>query len=137
VDVPGPDIGTGVREMTIIKDQYQFLYGNRDINYSGVTTGKEIHHHGIRGREEATGLGAYRVLTVARPGSKGHADFVSPNFYREVHRTLPHHILMACFPQVTAPCSSMVRQLGDLKLFKNSHTDSENDLNCFDPIAEE
>lgn len=59
VDVPGPDIGTGVREMTIIKDQYQFLYGNRDINYSGVTTGKEIHHHGIRGREEATGLGVY------------------------------------------------------------------------------
>ena len=59
VDVPGPDIGTGVREMTIIKDQYQFVYGNRDINYSGVTTGKESHHHGIHGREESTGLGVY------------------------------------------------------------------------------
>ena len=45
--------------MTIIKDQYQVLYGNRDINYAGVTTGKDIHHHGIRGREEATGLGVY------------------------------------------------------------------------------
>lgn len=45
--------------MTIIKDQYQVLYGHRDINYAGVTTGKEINHHGIRGREEATGLGVY------------------------------------------------------------------------------
>ena len=45
--------------MTIIKDQYQILYGHRDINYAGVTTGKEINHHGIRGREQATGLGVY------------------------------------------------------------------------------
>lgn len=59
VDVPGPDIGTGEREMTLIKDQYQVLYGHRDINYAGVTTGKQLHHHGIRGREEATGLGVY------------------------------------------------------------------------------
>lgn len=59
VDVPGPDIGTGVTEMTLIKDQYQTLYGHRDINYAGVTTGKHTAHHGIRGREEATGLGVY------------------------------------------------------------------------------
>jgi glutamate dehydrogenase (NAD(P)+) len=45
--------------MTLIKDQYQVLYGHRDINYAGVTTGKQIQHHGIRGREEATGLGVY------------------------------------------------------------------------------
>jgi hypothetical protein len=36
--------------MTWIKDQYQILYGTRDINYAGVTTGKYISHHGIRGR---------------------------------------------------------------------------------------
>ncbi len=59
IDVPGPDIGTGEREMTLIKDQYQQLYGHRDINYAGVTTGKSLLHHGIRGREEATGLGVY------------------------------------------------------------------------------
>lgn len=59
IDVPGPDIGTGEREMTIIKDQYQQLYGTRDINYAGVTTGKSVAHHGIRGREEATGLGVF------------------------------------------------------------------------------
>ena len=45
--------------MTLIKDQYQALYGHRDINYSGITTGKDVTHHGIRGREEATGLGVY------------------------------------------------------------------------------
>lgn len=45
--------------MTIIKDQYQHLYGTRDINYAGVTTGKSVAHHGIRGREEATGLGVF------------------------------------------------------------------------------
>lgn len=45
--------------MTLIKDQYQLLYGHRDINYAGVTTGKYVAHHGIRGREEATGLGVY------------------------------------------------------------------------------
>ncbi|MCB0368862.1 MAG: Glu/Leu/Phe/Val dehydrogenase [Bdellovibrionales bacterium] len=59
VDVPGPDIGTGVREMTWIKDQYQTFYGHRDLNYAGVTTGKDVIHHGIRGREESTGLGVY------------------------------------------------------------------------------
>ena len=50
VDVPGPDIGTGSQQMTWIKDQYKVLYGTRDINYAGVTTGKYISHHGIRGR---------------------------------------------------------------------------------------
>ena len=45
--------------MTLIKDQYQVLYGTKDINYAGVTTGKSVVHHGIRGREEATGLGVY------------------------------------------------------------------------------
>jgi glutamate dehydrogenase (NAD(P)+) len=43
----------------MIKDQYQHLYGHRDLNYAGVTTGKDVHHHGIRGREEATGLGVF------------------------------------------------------------------------------
>lgn len=45
--------------MTLIKDTYQSLYGHRDLNYAGVTTGKSIVHHGIRGREESTGLGVY------------------------------------------------------------------------------
>ena len=59
VDVPGPDMGTGEREMTIIKDEYQDTFGARDVNYAGVTTGKSIIHHGIRGRTESTGLGVY------------------------------------------------------------------------------
>ncbi len=35
------------------------MYGHRDINYAGVSTGKSLQHHGIRGREEATGLGVF------------------------------------------------------------------------------
>ena len=36
--------------MTLIMDTYQNIYGHRDINAAGVTTGKSIVHHGIRGR---------------------------------------------------------------------------------------
>jgi glutamate dehydrogenase (NAD(P)+) len=50
VDVPGPDIGTGEHEMSLIKDTYQMLYGHRDINATGVTTGKAVNQMGIRGR---------------------------------------------------------------------------------------
>lgn len=59
VDVPGPDLGTGEREMTLIMDNYQKYYGHRDINSAGVTTGKSISHMGIRGRTESTGLGVF------------------------------------------------------------------------------
>ena len=45
--------------MTLMKVAYQNLVGHKDINYAGVTTGKSISHHGIRGRTEATGLGVY------------------------------------------------------------------------------
>ena len=50
VDVPGPELGTGEQEMSIIKDTYQNLYGHRDINAAGVTTGKHVQNMGIRGR---------------------------------------------------------------------------------------
>jgi glutamate dehydrogenase (NAD(P)+) len=59
VDVPGPDLGTGETEMSLIKDTYQTFYGHRDINADGVSTGKHVQHMGIRGRAEATGLGVY------------------------------------------------------------------------------
>ena len=59
VDVPGPDLGTGEQEMSLIKDTYQNLYGHRDINAAGVTTGKHVQNMGIRGRSESTGLGVF------------------------------------------------------------------------------
>jgi glutamate dehydrogenase (NAD(P)+) len=45
--------------MSLIKDTYQMLYGHRDINATGVTTGKAVNQMGIRGRAESTGLGLY------------------------------------------------------------------------------
>lgn len=59
VDVPGPDVGTGEREMTWMKSTYQIYYGQDDINSSAVTTGKNKNQGGISGRKEATGLGVF------------------------------------------------------------------------------
>ena len=74
VDVPGPDLGTGEREMTLIMDTYQSIFGHRDINSAAVTTGKSIVHMGIRGRTESTGLGVYyatkQILSDAHQAHK-------------------------------------------------------------------
>lgn len=59
VDVPGPDVGTGEREMSWMKSTYQAYYGFRDINADAVTTGKSLNLFGISGRTESTGLGVF------------------------------------------------------------------------------
>ena len=59
VDVPGPDVGTGEREMTWMKTTYQAYYGHRDINADAVTTGKSLNPFGIGGRTQSTGLGVF------------------------------------------------------------------------------
>ena len=50
VDVPGPDIGTGEREMSWMKSAYHQAYGYNDINSDAVTTGKYRNLGGITGR---------------------------------------------------------------------------------------
>jgi len=59
IDVPAPDMGTGTREMAWIKDTYQMLYGQNDINSLACVTGKPLSQGGIVGRVEATGLGLF------------------------------------------------------------------------------
>ena len=57
IDVPAPDYGTGAAEMAWMVDTYQSI--SSDIDSLGCVTGKPIHIGGVRGREEATGLGVY------------------------------------------------------------------------------
>src|SRR5690625_2376852 len=55
-DVPGPDMGTGPREMGWFMDVYQQL-NPTDMDAFGVVTGKSPSSGGINGRHEATGRG--------------------------------------------------------------------------------
>jgi glutamate dehydrogenase (NAD(P)+) len=42
IDCLGPDMGTNEQVMTWIKDTYQSVMGEKDINYEGCATGKYI-----------------------------------------------------------------------------------------------
>src|SRR5690606_11094224 len=64
LDVPAPDLGTGAREMARIADTYH-AFNPSAINAKGCVTGKPLSHHGIAGRNEATGIGVYIGITEA------------------------------------------------------------------------
>lgn len=78
LSVPGPDLGTGPREMAWIADEYRRLHPH-DINAVGCVTGKPATQGGIRGRVEATGRGVQYGLReffrhpedIARAGLSG------------------------------------------------------------------
>jgi glutamate dehydrogenase (NAD(P)+) len=56
VNVPGPDMGTGAREMAWMVDEYQRLHPT-ELNAIACVTGKPVTQGGIQGRVEATGRG--------------------------------------------------------------------------------
>jgi glutamate dehydrogenase (NAD(P)+) len=58
IDVPAPDMGTSGREMSWILDTYR-QFNPTDVNAAACVTGKPIAQGGVRGRVEATGLGAF------------------------------------------------------------------------------
>lgn len=64
IDSLGPDMGTNEQVMTWIKDTYTYLYGEKQINAEGCSTGKFLSQGGISGRTESTGLGVYHVLNT-------------------------------------------------------------------------
>jgi len=64
IDCLGPDMGTNEQTMTWIKDTYQYLYGETEINSEGCCTGKFVGQGGIQGRVESTGLGVFHVLNT-------------------------------------------------------------------------
>ncbi len=58
IDVPAPDYGTGPQEMAWILDTYNSFSDNQ-LNALACVTGKPVGQGGVRGRNEATGLGVF------------------------------------------------------------------------------
>ena len=72
VDVPAPDYGTSEREMAWIADTFRTL-NPHEINYWSCVTGKPLSLHGIPGRREATGLGAFHgIMQCLGDQASGH-----------------------------------------------------------------
>ncbi len=64
VDVPGPDMGVGAREIAWMADTYIAL-SQGEVNAPGAVTGKPVSQGGVRGRVEATGRGVFFGLREA------------------------------------------------------------------------
>jgi len=73
VDVPGPDMGVGEREISWMADTYLAL-SRGELGAAGAVTGKPVSQGGVRGRVEATGRGVYFGLREAVAQAEDMAD---------------------------------------------------------------
>ncbi len=62
VDIPAPDVNTTAEMMAWMVDEYNILTGKKEY---ATFTGKPVEFNGLKGRDEATGRGAYFVMLEA------------------------------------------------------------------------
>src|SRR3990167_598324 len=62
-DIPAPDVNTTPQIMAWMADEYSRLIG---YNAPGVITGKPLAFGGSEGRDEATGLGGFYILSLLK-----------------------------------------------------------------------
>lgn len=66
-DIPAPDVNTNPKIINWMVDEYIKIAKEKNLSFSeealyGAFTGKSIEHHGLDGREEATGFGGAVIL---------------------------------------------------------------------------
>lgn len=59
-DIPAPDVNTNAKIMEWMREEYEKAVGK---DSPAVVTGKPVERGGLEGREEATGLGGFYVLS--------------------------------------------------------------------------
>ncbi len=64
-DIPAPDMNTNAQTMAWMMDEFGRIRGNGGNNETAVVTGKPLSLGGSKGRESATGRGAFFVLREA------------------------------------------------------------------------
>ena len=62
VDIPAPDVNTNAETIAWMADEHNSIAGRKEY---AAYTGKPVEFGGLKGREEATGLGVYYIMERA------------------------------------------------------------------------
>jgi glutamate dehydrogenase (NAD(P)+) len=138
-DVPGPDMGTGSREMGWIANTYTKFFGRNEVAASAVVTGKTVDHDGIEGSHGASGFGVWvatnaflndewilKTWNIAQPGVQG------KRFAVQGFGTVGSAAAIA-FVDAGAKLIGVSDSKGVLRVRKNSPSSSDNNNNTIDP----